>query len=49
MKLWDIYATMKQDVAYIERELERNIRSDHELLTEASLHLLKAGGKRIRP
>lgn len=49
MKLWDIYATMKQDVLYIERELERNIRSDHELLTKAALHLLKAGGKRIRP
>lgn len=49
MKLWDIYTRMKHDVAYIERELERNICSDHELLTEASLHLLKAGGKRIRP
>lgn len=49
MKLWDIYATMKQDVSFIERELERTIVSDHELLNETSLHLLKAGGKRIRP
>ncbi|MCE5169558.1 heptaprenyl diphosphate synthase component II [Paenibacillus profundus] len=49
MKLWDIYATMKQDVSYIERELERTITTDNELLNEASLHLLKAGGKRIRP
>ena len=49
MKLWDIYATMKQDVSFIERELERSIVSDHELLNETSLHLLKSGGKRIRP
>ncbi|MGZ9586909.1 heptaprenyl diphosphate synthase component II [Paenibacillus marinisediminis] len=49
MKLWDIYATMKQDVSFIERELERTIVSDHELLNETSLHLLKSGGKRIRP
>ncbi|MBD8497620.1 heptaprenyl diphosphate synthase component II [Paenibacillus arenosi] len=49
MKLWDIYATMKNDVSYIERELERTVVSDHELLNETTLHLLKAGGKRIRP
>lgn len=49
MKLWDIYASMKQDVSFIERELERTIVSDHELLNETSLHLLKSGGKRIRP
>ncbi|WP_028544255.1 heptaprenyl diphosphate synthase component II [Paenibacillus taiwanensis] len=49
MKLWDIYATMKNDVSFIERELERTIVSDHELLNETSLHLLKSGGKRIRP
>ncbi|WP_195570974.1 heptaprenyl diphosphate synthase component II [Paenibacillus sp. 1001270B_150601_E10] len=49
MKLWDIYATMKSDVSFIERELERTIVSDHELLNETSLHLLKSGGKRIRP
>ncbi|CAH8245656.1 polyprenyl synthetase family protein [Paenibacillus melissococcoides] len=49
MKLWDIYATMKQDVSYIEEQLERSIANDLRTLNDASLQLLKAGGKRIRP
>jgi heptaprenyl diphosphate synthase len=49
MKLIELYAKMKKDVSYIEKELERSIDSDHALLRETSLHLLKAGGKRIRP
>ena len=49
MKLLDIYARMKGDLTKIEKELERSVTSDHALLSEAALHLLKAGGKRIRP
>lgn len=49
MKLLDIYARKKKDIERIERELERTIHSDHVMLNETSLHLLKAGGKRIRP
>ncbi|GGF88771.1 heptaprenyl diphosphate synthase component II [Paenibacillus abyssi] len=49
MKLLDLYSKMKSDLNVIERELEQSITSDHALLSEASLHLLKAGGKRIRP
>jgi heptaprenyl diphosphate synthase len=49
MKLLDIYARLKKDIAYIEKELERSIQTDHTFLREASVHLLKAGGKRIRP
>jgi len=49
MKLIDLYAKLKKDIAFIEKELERSIYSDHAVLREASLHLLKAGGKRIRP
>jgi heptaprenyl diphosphate synthase len=49
MKLLDIYARMKKDIAFIERELEDSIHTDHAMLRETSLHLLKAGGKRIRP
>ncbi|MBD2845164.1 polyprenyl synthetase family protein [Paenibacillus sp. IB182496] len=49
MKLMDLYAKMKSDLNTIERELERRVTSDHALLSEASVHLLKAGGKRIRP
>lgn len=49
MKLLDIYASMKSEIDYIEAELEKSIRSDHALLSQTSVHLLKAGGKRIRP
>src|SRR5690554_3181639 len=49
MKLLDIYMSLKGDIRHIEDELDRSIRSDHRLLNKTSLHLLKAGGKRIRP
>lgn len=49
MKLIDLYAKLKKDISYIEKELERSIDNDNALLREASVHLLKAGGKRIRP
>ncbi|MBW7473443.1 heptaprenyl diphosphate synthase component II [Paenibacillus oenotherae] len=49
MKLLDLYAKMKGDLDVIERELARSVTSDHALLSETSTHLLKAGGKRIRP
>jgi heptaprenyl diphosphate synthase len=49
MKLQDIYARKKKDIAAIEKELERSVYVDHAMLRETSAHLLKAGGKRIRP
>jgi len=49
MNLLDIYASLKPELDRIEEELERSIRSDLPLLSETSLHLLRAGGKRIRP
>jgi heptaprenyl diphosphate synthase len=49
VKLLDIYARKKRDIERIERALEQAIRSDHVMLNDASLHLLRAGGKRIRP
>ncbi|MFD0586904.1 polyprenyl synthetase family protein [Paenibacillus sp. GCM10027627] len=49
MKLLDLYAKMKGDLNQIEKELERSVTDDHALLSETSTHLLKAGGKRIRP
>jgi len=49
MKLLDIYTSLKGDIRHIEEELDKSIRSDHALLNKTSLHLLKAGGKRIRP
>ena len=49
MKLVNIYARMKKDIHFIEKELERSVYSEHELLRQTSIHLLKAGGKRLRP
>jgi heptaprenyl diphosphate synthase len=49
MKIIDIYTRLKKDLNQLERELESSIDSDHLLLKQASLHLLKAGGKRLRP
>lgn len=49
MRLLDIYSRLKHDISYIEQELDASVRSDHVFLNETSLHLLKAGGKRIRP
>ncbi|MCL6457025.1 MAG: polyprenyl synthetase family protein [Gorillibacterium sp.] len=49
MKLIDIYARIKKDMNYIEKELEKSMNSDHPLMRQTSMHLLKAGGKRIRP
>jgi len=49
MNLVDIYFKMKKDVQYIEDELEKSIDTDMRELYQSSTHLLKAGGKRIRP
>jgi heptaprenyl diphosphate synthase len=49
MKILDIYARLKKDMNYIEKELEKSIYSDYTNMRETSAHLLKAGGKRIRP
>ncbi|WP_019640364.1 polyprenyl synthetase family protein [Paenibacillus fonticola] len=49
MKLMDIFGTLKKDMDFIERQLYRSIEGDEALLNETSLHLLKAGGKRLRP
>ncbi|TCS84143.1 heptaprenyl diphosphate synthase component II [Tepidibacillus fermentans] len=49
MKLLDIYAKMKGDIKEIEKELSQAVSTDQIILNESSSHLLKAGGKRIRP
>ncbi|BCB04534.1 heptaprenyl diphosphate synthase component II [Bacillus sp. KH172YL63] len=49
MKLNRMYSFLKTDIDEIEKELEVAIKSESDLLQEASLHLLQAGGKRIRP
>jgi heptaprenyl diphosphate synthase len=49
MKLKMMYSFLNSDINTIEKELEETIAADSLLLKEASLHTLKAGGKRIRP
>ncbi|PPA71266.1 heptaprenyl diphosphate synthase component II [Jeotgalibacillus proteolyticus] len=49
MKLKMLYSFLKTDIDEIEKELNLAIESDTSLLKDASLHLLQAGGKRIRP
>lgn len=49
MKRLDIFGALKKDMDVIEKELYRSIEGDDSQLTETSLHLLKAGGKRLRP
>ncbi|MDQ0213696.1 heptaprenyl diphosphate synthase [Oikeobacillus pervagus] len=49
MKLKILYSFLKADIELIEKELENAIQSHSPLLNGASLHLIQAGGKRIRP
>lgn len=49
MKLKMLYSFLKTDIDEIEKELNLAIESETTLLKDASLHLLQAGGKRIRP
>jgi len=49
MKLQKLYSDFKPDIDIIENELEKALQSTSHLLNDASLHLLHAGGKRIRP
>lgn len=49
MKLKLLYSDLKADIDIIEKELEIALNSSSQLINDASLHLLQAGGKRIRP
>ena len=44
-----MYSFLNSDIDIIEKSLEETVQADSSLLRESSLHLLKAGGKRIRP
>lgn len=49
VKLKLLYSDIKPELELIEKELEQAVDSNSLLLNDASLHLLQAGGKRIRP
>lgn len=44
-----VYSFLSSDINIIENSLEETVKGESSLLQEASLHLLQAGGKRIRP
>ncbi|MFS0635633.1 heptaprenyl diphosphate synthase component II [Mesobacillus foraminis] len=49
MKLKMMYSYLNTDINVIEQSLEKTIEAESSLLRQASLHTLRAGGKRIRP
>ncbi|MFT8321539.1 MAG: heptaprenyl diphosphate synthase component II [Bacillus sp. (in: firmicutes)] len=49
MKLKMMYSFLNSDLDLIEKTLEETVNADSTLLRESSMHLLQAGGKRIRP
>jgi heptaprenyl diphosphate synthase len=49
MKFKMMYSFLNSDLDIIEKALEEAVYADTALLRQASLHLLQAGGKRIRP
>lgn len=49
MKLKMVYSFLNSDINVIEKTLEETVQGESPLLQKASLHLLQAGGKRIRP
>lgn len=49
MKLKMMYSFLNSDLTIIEEALEEAVQAESPILQQASLHLLQAGGKRIRP
>lgn len=44
-----MYSFLNSDIDKIEKALEETVQANSSILRESSLHLLQAGGKRIRP
>ncbi|PWI59075.1 polyprenyl synthetase family protein [Sulfoacidibacillus thermotolerans] len=49
MVVADLYADLELDLAYVEERLRDQLRSSQPALEHAAIHLLQAGGKRLRP
>ncbi|MCD7033362.1 heptaprenyl diphosphate synthase component II [Metabacillus sp. GX 13764] len=49
MKFKSLYSFLNADIDLIEKDLEEIVQSEYDLISQAGLHLLQAGGKRIRP
>lgn len=49
MSSFRLFNEIKHELVVVETELQKYVQTPNELLTDASGHLLKAGGKRLRP
>ncbi len=47
--IFDFFSEIKNELSVVEDELIKTVRSSDPLLTETATHLIKAGGKRLRP
>lgn len=49
VKTLELFAEVESDLPKVEGAIEKTLDTRHRLLLEVSTHLLKAGGKRLRP
>lgn len=49
MNVASLYSPLEEDIVFVEEQLHEQLRSIEPFLEETSLHLLNAGGKRLRP
>lgn len=49
MKLQLMYSFLRSDISKIEKELKAVVASEQQLIEDAAMQLIEAGGKRIRP
>ncbi|KAF1084720.1 Heptaprenyl diphosphate synthase component 2 [Sporotomaculum syntrophicum] len=47
--IFDFFSEIRNELSVVEEELIKAVRSSDPLLTETATHLIKAGGKRLRP
>ncbi|WP_161822831.1 polyprenyl synthetase family protein [Sporotomaculum syntrophicum] len=47
--MFDFFSEIRNELSVVEEELIKAVRSSDPLLTETATHLIKAGGKRLRP
>ena len=46
---FDLFKLVRKEMELVEQSLYQHVNTSEQVLSEASTHLIKAGGKRIRP
>jgi heptaprenyl diphosphate synthase len=49
LEVTDLFCEIRKELQVVENELKSVVKTQNQLLTETSTHLLNAGGKRLRP